>query len=63
MLKEVGPVLKNVSEMRKNHQLNIFKPNQIYKCYRVVEEYKIFLPPNCLIIYPDKKISDNDKYY
>ena len=49
--------------MRKNNKLNIFKSNQIYEWYRLVEEYKIFLPPNCLIIFPDRTLSDNDKYY
>ena len=49
--------------MRKNNQLNIFKSNQIYEWYRLVEKYMIFLLPNYLVIFPDRTLSDNDKYY
>ena len=31
----------------------------MYEWYRVVEEYMIILPQNCLIIFPDRTLSDN----
>ena len=56
-------MLKNVSEIRKNNEWNVFEPNQIYESYRVVEEYMIFLWPNYLIMYTARTLSKNDKYY
>ena len=49
--------------MRKNNHLNIFKSNQMYEWYKAVEEYMIILPQNFLIIFPDRTLSDNIKYY